>query len=192
MGGEKPTESWSLPSKRAVKVYRTVALRRFALKLPRSSQELMTALKHKKARRQGRFFFSWQGRGAVRDEKDATDNKRRFSTCSGLRLKQAPEHAATTQMDWHCKTVNTCPGQLHQEALVLRSKIIYSGPYMISPTSTGRSYVVTPLFQTVLLAPYSDVHVLTNLSYYYSQDCAPLWGSLEQTLCQDSAGPRSI
>lgn len=67
MGGGNSTESQSLPLKRAVKVYQTAALRRFAPKLPGSSQELMTALKRKKARQQGLTFFL-QGRGAVRDE----------------------------------------------------------------------------------------------------------------------------
>lgn len=56
---------------------------------------------------------------------------------------------------------------------------------MTTPATTGRSCVVTSQFQTVLLAPYSGVCVLTN---FY----ALLRELLEQPSCQDSAAPRSI
>lgn len=105
-GRENPTESRSLPLKRPVKVYQTVALRTFVLKLPGSSQELMTDLKRKKARWQG-FIFFCKAAELSEMRKDATDTKRRVSTCSSLRRHRStqPPHRGTWQDSEHLPRV---------------------------------------------------------------------------------------
>lgn len=63
-------------------------MRRFALKLTGSSQELVTALKGNKTEQQGfRVFFPCKARELSDMRKDATDTKRGVSTCSSLSLK---------------------------------------------------------------------------------------------------------
>lgn len=79
-----------------MKVYQTVDLRTFVLKLPGSSQELMTDLKRKKARWQG-FIFFLQGSRAVRDEEGCHRHQEKSQHL--LKPQQAPEHAATAQRD---------------------------------------------------------------------------------------------
>lgn len=94
--------------KRAMKVYQTVTMRRLALKLPGSSQELVTALKGKEAEQQQlTFFFSLQGRGAIRDEEGCHRHQQR----SQHLLK--PQTKAGTAAHSHCTEGLTQPDSEH-------------------------------------------------------------------------------